>query len=113
MNLNYKAAIKTALASIINSGIPVEFMNYTGKEKPTYITFFCYNEQTERYAENLETKTGYYVQIDIYSKTNPDATAALVKTAMKAAGFVGYEAQDLFENDTNLYHKAISMNITH
>lgn len=96
------STIMTALKDI---GIPVVSQNQSGS--PPYITFFCYNEQGELWAENVEIATGYYVQVDIWSKTDYTSLAESVKTAMEAAGFKRTTARDLFEPDTRIYHKAI------
>jgi len=109
--MDYKTAIKTALATIESAGTPVSFMKYTGTKK-TYINFMCYNEMCEDYAENEEIALTYYVQIDVFSDTSAvDTLAAQVKTALQAAGFIGFSMEDLYEKETETYHKAISMNI--
>lgn len=86
--------------------IPVSFQKYNGKES-TYITFFSYLEQGEQYADNEEKATGFYIQIDVWSKNDYTELIEKVKTAMKAAGFIRTSAADLFEEDTKIYHKAI------
>jgi len=88
-------------------GVPVSFSRYAGTA-PTYITFFCYNEQGETWAENLETATGYYVQVDIWSKGDSIILADQVRKAMENAGFIRTTAQDMpYEPETGIYHKAI------
>jgi hypothetical protein len=106
--MNYRTVIQTALSSL---NVPVSFQVYRGTAT-TYVTFFCYNQMSELYAENIEIATGYYVQIDIWSKTDDyDILAEQIKTAMTTAGFQGYTAQDLYESDTKIFHKAIRFNI--
>jgi hypothetical protein len=106
--MNYKEIIQTALSFL---KVPVSFQVYRGTAT-TYVTFFCYNEQGEEYAENIQTATGYYVQVDIWSITaNYDTLAEQIKTAMTSAGFQGYTAQDLYESDTKIFHKAVRFNI--
>lgn len=105
--MNYITTIKSALSSL---SVPVSFMRYGGKET-LYVTFFCYNRQGERYAENVEIATGYYVQIDIWSLVEDNETLAnQIETALKAVGFIGRTDADLYETDTKIYHKAIRMN---
>lgn len=105
--MNYKTIVETALSSL---NVPVSFQVYHGTAT-TYVTFFCYNQMSELYAENIEIATEYYVQIDIWNKSSDNETlAGLIKTAMTAAGFRGYTAQDLYESDTKIFHKAIRMN---
>jgi hypothetical protein len=86
--------------------IHVSFQKYNGKES-TYITFFNYLEQGEQYADNEEKATGYYIQIDLWSKNDYTETVQKVKNAMEAAGFKRTSAADLFESDTKTYHKAM------
>lgn len=86
--------------------VPVSFQKYNGKES-TYITFFNYLEQGEQYADNEEKSTGYYIQIDIWSKSDYTELIENVKNAMETAGFIRTSAGDLFESDTKIYHKAI------
>lgn len=86
--------------------IPVSFQKYNGKES-TYVTFFNYLEQGEQYADNEEKTTGYYIQIDVWSKNDYTELVEKLKIAMKTAGFVRTSAVDLFENDTKIFHKAL------
>lgn len=87
-------------------GIPVSFQKYNGKES-TYITFFNYLEQGEQYADNEEKETGYYIQLDLWSKNDYTELAHNIKDYMKAAGFIRTSAADLFESDTKIYHKVM------
>lgn len=101
--MNYKSFVKSTLTP---TGVPVEFQAYTGAAA-TYITYFCYNEQGEEWAENEEIATGYYIQVDIWSKSNYTALENQIKTLMLTAGFKRSYARDLYENDTGIYHKAM------
>lgn len=67
-------------------GVPITFQTYSGSAT-TYITYFCYNEQGEAWAENKEIATGFYVQVDIWSKGDYINLVDQVKAAMEAAGF--------------------------
>ena len=86
--------------------IPVSFQKYKGKET-TYITFFNYLEQGEQYADNEEKATGYYIQLDLWSKNDYTELVEKIINYMKAAGFTRTSAADLFEEDTKIYHKTI------
>lgn len=100
--MNINALIKSTLTSLNK---PLAYLRYGGKET-TYITYFCYNEQGETWAENVEIETGYYVQVDVWSKEDPITLADQVKAAMMATGFRRTTGQDLYEDDTQTYHKA-------
>jgi len=101
---------KLIASSLASLHVPVAYLRYHGKEVP-YITYFCYNEQGESWAENEEIATGYYVQIDVWSKTDYSNLVSQVESAMKDAGFTRTTAQDLPEYETELFHKAIRFSI--
>lgn len=86
--------------------VSVSFQKYKGKEN-TYITFFNYLEQGEQYADNEEKATGFYIQVDVWSKNDYTELVEKVKNAMRAAGFMRTSAADLFEDDIKVYHKAM------
>jgi len=88
-------------------GITPMFANFTGTTFPN-ITFFLYDEQGEAWAGNVEIETGFYVQVDIWSK-NPDYDSLIdtVRTAMLSSGFLGGHGPDMYENDTKIYHKPL------
>lgn len=105
--MNYKTFIETALSPV---SPPVSFSDYTGTANP-YITYFCYNEQGELYAEGEEIATGYYIQVDIWSKSKEyEALATQVKTLLIAAGFNREYACDLYESGTKIFHKVMRFN---
>lgn len=105
--MNWKKLINDALSPIA----PTSFQHYNGEEK-TYITFFCYNDMHEEYAEGEEIVTVYYVQVDLWSDTaDYDGLVEQIKSAMKTAGFKGYAGQDFYEKDTEIYHKSMRFNI--
>lgn len=101
MNINSK--VTTALSGL---GIPVSLQTYSGTSDP-YITFFCYLETGELYTDDVQKGTGYYVQVDVWSKGNYTNTVEQVKSAMRNAGFSFLAAYDLYEPDTKIYHKAL------
>ncbi|QNG60390.1 hypothetical protein H4O14_02360 [Bacillus sp. PAMC26568] len=94
------------LNALSNVGVPVAFQSYRGKSK-TYITFFIAGEGPALHADNKEVKTWYLIQVDIWSKTDYTNLAKTVKEKMKLAGFRRSSSQDLYENDTEIYHKAM------
>lgn len=99
--------IMGALSSI---GVPVSFQKYSGNANQ-YITFFIYGEQGELWSDNTEKTTGYYIQVDIWSKSDYTSLVNSVITAMKTAGFARTYAMDMYEDDTQIYHKSIRFNI--
>jgi len=97
---------KLVIEALKSLNVPVSFQRYNGKQS-IYITFFNYLEKGEQYADNEEKATGYYIQIDVWSKNDYTELIENVKNAMEAAGFIRTSAADLFESDTKIYHKAI------
>lgn len=89
--------------------IPVTFQKYDGKSL-TYITFFIYNEQGEIWADDTEILTGYYVQVDVWSKSDYITLVESVISLMQNVGFKRTYAIDLYESDTATYHKTIRFN---
>ncbi|EKS4344849.1 hypothetical protein QB607_002845 [Clostridium botulinum] len=88
-------------------GVPTRFQTYEGKEE-TYITFFCYNEQGECFADDTEIATGLYMQVNIWSKGNVEQLKIDTVELLKKAGFIKRPgAQDLYEPDTRIFHKVL------
>jgi len=101
--MTINARIIAALATL---GIPVSFQTYKGT-LTTYATFFIYLAQGEVWSEDVEDITGYYVQLDVWSKGDNTAVVALAKSLMLAAGFNRTNETDLYEIDTLTYHKGM------
>jgi len=94
--------IKEALDTI---GLPVEKLNYSGVAE-TYITFFEYQEISESSSDDEIEVLGHYVQVDLWTKTDFTIYKKQIKSAMKLADFVFTNGQELFEEDTKVYHYA-------
>lgn len=104
--------IETALASI---GCPVGFQQLDDAAYVTTfpsITYFSYLDQPEGWAEDMATEHGYYVQVDVWSKTNHMTLATSVIAAMRAADFGYLEGRDLLEADGTVYHKPLRFKYT-
>ena len=87
-------------------GVPVSFQTFTGKAD-TYITFFTYLEKSEQHADDKETITGYYVQVDVWSKEDYTELVDTVHRKMLKAGFRKQGFYDFYEDDLKIYHKAM------
>lgn len=101
--MNYRSLVKTTLAPL---NIPAAFQIYTGTAT-TYCTFFRYNKQGLSWAEDAETTTGHYIQLDIWSKTDCTDLADQAEPLMIAAGFIRTGGQSLFESDTKIHHESL------
>ncbi|MBN3405736.1 hypothetical protein CF088_10640 [Clostridium botulinum] len=101
-------SINKLIIDTLNSlGVPTRFQTYEGKEE-TYITFFCYNEQGERFADDTEIATGLYMQVDIWSKGNIEKLKEDTVKLLKANGFVKRTIHDgPYEPDTGIFHKVL------
>lgn len=95
--------ILTALKDI---GVPVRFQNHTGNAD-SYITFFTYLDKPEQHADDRELTTGYYVQVDVWSKGDYTDLVKTVHERMLTAGFSKLNFYDLYEDDVKLYHKVM------
>lgn len=89
----------------------VYFLHATNPLTP-YIEYQMYDENGEEWAENKEIATDYYVQVDIFSKADYTALEDKIREKMASAGFRRSMAADLYEPDTELYHKAMRFVIT-
>lgn len=86
--------------------VPVCFQKYTGKAN-TYITFHEYIESGEFFEEDEEVFTGHYIQVDVWSKDDYTVLAKSIKDLLQTVGFKRLDEADLYEKDTDLYHKGI------
>jgi hypothetical protein len=87
-------------------GVPVNFQRYTGNET-TYITFFEYNQQPGLNADDSEQVTEHYIQVDIWSKGDYTNLVQQVKDALNGVGFFRTSETELYEPDTQIFHKVI------
>lgn len=87
-------------------GVPVSFQTYTG-QATTYITFFEVVQYSAMNADDDEVKTGYNIQIDIWSKGDYTSLAQQVKELMKEKGFRRTTEAEDYEPDTKTFHKVI------
>ena len=97
---------KEVLSALKDIHVPVRFQTYTGNEE-TYITFFTYLDRPEQHADDGEIVTGYYVQIDIWSKGDYTQISKTVHEKMKASGFMKQNFYDIYEEDLKIYHKVM------
>ena len=97
---------KEVLSALKDIHVPVRFQTYTGNEE-TYITFFTYLDRPEQHADDVEIATGYYIQIDIWSKADYTNLSKEVHQSMLTANFTKLNFYDLYESDTRVYHKVM------
>ncbi|AAU23100.2 hypothetical protein EI976_20325 [Bacillus licheniformis] len=101
------------MATLKDIGVPVRFITYSGDED-TYILFYVYTVSDALSMEDEETFANHYVQISIFTK-DPTKYSELekeVKSRLKRAGFFRSNEQDLYENETELFHKVLRYGTT-
>ena len=91
--------------------IPVSFLRYDGKET-TYVTYMQTDAESDLYTDDdLRYYTVYY-DFDIYSKGNYKPIEKALKAQLQAVGFqwqMGRDSADLYEDDTQYFHKTVCM----
>lgn len=92
--------IKQSLETI---GLPVSRLKYLGTAQ-TYITFFEYSEDVENSSDDEVEIEGHYIQVDLWTKSDFTSYKPLIKLAMKNAGFYFTNGEELYEDDTKIYH---------
>ena len=92
-------------------GVPIEFHKYHGKEK-TYITFFEYNGLATDYSDDEIDTYSHHIQIDIWSDNDYTDLVNKVKNIINNNKITKLiDEEDLYEDDTNIYHKGIRIYI--
>lgn len=88
--------------------IPIAFLRYRGKEL-TYITYQEISNKVGLCQDDNVTDTIPTYDFDVYSIGNYLKIVSKVKKIMKDAGYTWLsDSQDMFEEDTKLYHKTVT-----
>ncbi|WP_227397326.1 hypothetical protein [Jeotgalibacillus aurantiacus] len=106
--MSLSGLIATTLSA---SGLPVRPRVYDGTASQ-YITYFLMVDSPVLHADNQLTDTESYIQVDLFSKTDPTNKVFEVKSLMKAAGFIYADHRELYEDDTKLFHDTFTFKIT-
>ena len=101
--MNINSLIVNNLSSL---NVPTTFLKSSSTTFP-YITFFEYLQQGEEFCDDGEVGIGHYVQVDVWSKTDYATLVDQVKTNLTNANFKRTSEADLYESDTQIYHKAL------
>lgn len=114
--ITMKSAIRTAL---INDAALVKLLGspraYAVKapdanEYPR-ITFFEMTSFDANHADDQAYSSRMVYQVDIWSKGNPDPIAVEVDRLMKSIGFARVSGADLYDEDVQVYHRALRYGI--
>lgn len=88
--------------------VPVAHLRYKGKET-TYVTWTITEETPALSADNSPLYSVVAVDVDVFSKGNYLALAAEIKRLMLKHDWVWTgDSPEMYEEDTELYHKTIS-----
>ena len=88
--------------------IPIKFIRYRGNSK-TYITYQEINNEPELKADDVVLYSGSVYDFDVYSDGNYLNIINEIKKKMSANDWHWLEdSQDMYEEDTKLYHKTIT-----
>ncbi|MBT2696346.1 hypothetical protein J7E79_02705 [Bacillus sp. ISL-40] len=90
-------------------GVPVSFQNYKGSAT-TYIRFFEYNQNGALHGDDQELKSAHFIQVDIFSKGDYTELTNQVKQKLKEIGFIRTMETEMYERDTDFFHKVIRFN---
>ena len=84
--------------------IPISFAKYTGTDT-TYLIFKVILEQGEKFSNDEEESTGYYIQLNLFSKSDYSSLVSQIKMLMKSANFKRLSDYDAdFEADTGYFN---------
>ena len=88
--------------------IPIEFIDYKGKSN-TYMTYHEIDNEPELCRDDIPLYSGVTYDVDIYTKGNFLNIVKEVKKKMLESGWTWIEdSQDMYEEDTKMYHKTIT-----
>lgn len=110
--INLKPLIVSALTeneTLVNllGGPRVYFQVAPDPDELPRITYFELMNFGSMYADDGEEASEIHVQIDVWSKESTSDIAAEVDRTMKSIGFGRMASADLYEDDTEIFHKAM------
>lgn len=107
MNEELKAIFGNAV-KVGDSSVPVAHLRYKGKET-TFVTWEITGENPVLSADDFPLYSVVEVDVDVYSKGNYLDLAATIKRLMWENEWVWTgDSQEMYEEDTGIYHKTIS-----
>lgn len=71
------------------------------------VRYFEYLEQPELFEDGLEDARGHYIQVDVFSRDNATSLIDEIMVKMEAAGFDFLDAEDLSEDDAQVYQRTL------
>jgi len=105
---------KTLKGFTVNSKeIPVNFLRYNGSED-TYITYMMTDADSALHGDDELLNYIEYYDFDIYTKGNYKPIVKALKALLTGVGFmweVDRTSEDMYDEDTKLYHKTVCFSI--
>lgn len=94
--------------SVDGNKIPYDFIRYRGDSK-TYITYQEIDNEPALIGDDIPLYSASIIDFDIYSDGNFLRMVSELKKVMLENNFIWIEdSQDMYEEDTRLYHKTIT-----
>lgn len=114
--ITMKNTIRTALAgdsALVNllGGQRVYAIRAPDADEYPRITFFEMTNFDANHADDRAYSSRMVYQVDVWSTNNPDPIAAEVDRVMKLIGFARVSGADLYEDDLQVYHRALRYGI--
>lgn len=114
--ITMKSAIRTALTSDTTitdklGGPRIYAVKAPNADEYPRITFFEITNFDANHADDAAYSSRMLYQVDVWSKENPDQIAVEVDRIMKSIGFVRTGGADLYEDDTQVFHRALRYGI--
>ena len=102
------SALQTATALSTLNGVYFFYPpNFIGLSASVTLSYFEVDNLPNLFADNQEIGSEIVFQIDLWSKISLSSYALAVDAVMIGLDFVRITAQDLYEKDNSVYHKAM------
>lgn len=93
-------------------GIPVRFQDLSEEDgnPDIFITFFEFNQTGALHGDDQELKSRHSIQVDIWSIGDYTDIVKQTKELLKEAGFIRTMETEIYERETETYHKVLRFN---
>jgi len=98
-----------ALVSLL-SGEKIYWL-VAGDDELPYVTYFELANFDTDFSDDEAAANNIEIQVDVWTKGNPQKIAEEVNRTMVGLGYYRYGAADLYEDDTKIYHKVLRYEI--
>jgi hypothetical protein len=115
--ITMKSAIRTALINdpaviaLLKNEPRVYAVKAPNADEYPRISFFEITNHDANHADDKAYSARMLYQVDVWSKGNPDPVAVEVDRVLKSIGFARVGGADLYEDDTQVFHRALRYGI--